>query len=216
MSNDIDKRLTQLAVAAQQHLPGTLERRQAIARLLSAIQKSGQLGHPYSGQFQGLYEEIYAVAKQMLFRHIYEKIDEYDVQRGEFLQWANFLFSRRFFPEAIREITQVCRGVDPKQVKRFTLDDLEISHSDKITSQTSSDAQELMEYIKEDPEGIFENEHTCNNPAANFQFLAIQVTSGYSWKEISAELGIKVPTLSTFYQRCLTKFKPKLKDYLLK
>lgn len=212
--NDIDERLTQLAVEAQRHPPGTIARRQAIAKLLSAIQKSGLLCHPYSGQFQGLYDEIYAVAKQMLFRHIYQKIDDYDAQRGELLQWANFLLSKRFFNEAIRELTQVYKGVDPKQLKRYELDDLETTHSDKITIKTPSDAQELMQYIREDPEGLFQNEHTCNNPAANFQFLAIQVTSGYSWKEICTELGIKVPTLSAFYQRCLTKFKPKFQEYL--
>jgi DNA-directed RNA polymerase specialized sigma24 family protein len=167
---------------------------------------------PYRGQFRGFYEDIYAEARQRLFLHICEKIDEYDSQR-EVLQWANFLLGRRFFINASREIMPTMpKGIDPKQITRLTIDDLDRNIPPDKHSPSLS--QEVRQVIEEDPEGIFQRDHVVDRPAANFQAIALKILSGYSWKEISAELDVTISTLSSFYQRCLTKFAPKFKEYL--
>lgn len=214
MSNDLDQRLKQLAVEAQQYLPNTLKRQLAVQRLLIEIERSGKLKYPTAPpQFRGhLYHEIYAVAKQRLFCYINEKLDNYDPNR-EVLQWANFLLEKRF-PDAIREVTQVCRGFD-LQVKRLSLEDLEM---EEITVEKDVEQQELKELIKfleEDPEGIFRAEHILKAPHANFQFIALKVAFGYSFKEISDELQLPYQTVVSFYKRWLTQFKPKFEAYLL-
>ena len=84
------------------------------------------------------------------------------------------------------------------------------------SSSKYSLSEELIECIQEDQEGLFKNTYITKKPNANFQFIALQILSGYSWKEISAQLGVKIPTLSCFYQRCLIKFAPKFKEYLAK
>jgi DNA-directed RNA polymerase specialized sigma24 family protein len=210
--NDVDSHLKQLALEAQRHPPKTRQRQRVLAKLLSAIQHSGKLVRPYRGQFRGFYEDIYAEARQRLFLHICEKIDEYDSQR-EVLQWANFLLRQRFFINASREIMPTMpRGVDARQIKRLTIDDLDRNIPPDKHSPSLS--QEVRQVIEEDPEGIFQQDHVTNHPAANFQAIALKILSGYSWKEISAELDVKIPTLSSFYQRRLTKFAPKFKEYL--
>ncbi len=214
--NEVDECLKQLAQEAQRHPPKSKQRQQALAKLLSAIQRSGNLTRPYRGCFRGFYEEIYAEAQQRLFCHICEKLDDYDPER-EVLQWANFLLKKRFFIEASRVIMPtIHKGIDPKQIKMLTIDDLDRNNCIEVTTQLiPSLSQEVIQCLEEDPEGIFKEAHIGNNPAANFQFLAIKIVTGYSWKEISAELGgIKIPTLSSFYYRCLTKFAPKFKEYL--
>ncbi len=213
--NEIDQQLKQLAIEAQQHPPKTKQRQQALSKLLRAIQQSGMLMHPRRGDFLGFYEEIYAEALQRLFFHICERIDDYDPQR-EVLQWANFLLNRRFFIEASRNfMPTVPKGVNPKEIIRLTIDDLDKNNFIEVNYQeTNSLFQEIFYYLDSDPEGIFKSTHISNNPAANFQFLAIKILSGYSWKEISEELAVKIPTLSSFYQRCLTKFAPKFQEYL--
>ncbi len=209
--HEVDAHLKKLAVEAQHHPPKSLKRQRALARLVSAIQKSGQLCVPYPGQFKGFHADIYDEAKQRLFCHICEKIDTYDPSR-EVLQWANFLLRRRFFIEASRDIMPTApRCVKHQAIKRLTIDDLERNNPTEVNLSLS---QQVIECIEADTEGIFKGTYTSKNPAANFQFLALQILSGYSWKEISAELGIKIPTLSSFYQRCLTKFASKLKEYL--
>lgn len=215
MSNDLDQCLKQLAVAAQQHRPNTLKRQQSVQKLLMAIERSGKLKYPKAPpQFKGqLYQEIYAVAKQRLFCHINDKIDSYDSNR-EVLQWANFLLETRF-PDAIREVMQVCKGLDLTKVKRLTLDDFEL---DEVTEEmTGKDAEkrEIVKCLEDDIEGIFKAEYVANTPRANFQFIALKVASGYSFKEISDELQLPYQTVVSFYKRKIIKFKPIFEDYLL-
>ncbi len=213
----LDEHLKQLAIAAQQHPKKSKARQHALAKLLSTIQQSGRLSRPRRDQFQGMYEEIYDEARQRLFSFICEKIDDYSPIRGEVLQWANFLLSQRFFIEASRDVMPtIHRGVGPGRVKRLTLDDLDRNNPIELNPQlTPTLSQQVEQSIEEDPEGIFTETCITNYPTASFKTLALKRLSGYSWQEISTELGISIPTLSSFYQRCLTKFAPKLKEYLL-
>ncbi|MGA7937599.1 MAG: sigma-70 family RNA polymerase sigma factor [Kovacikia sp.] len=214
--DSLDHELKQIAIAAQRHPPKTRERQHALARLVSVIQRSGRLVRPRREQFLDCYDEIYAEAVQRLFTHICEKIDTYQPERGEVLQWANFLLNRQFFIEASRELLpMVPKGIDPKTIKRLTLDDLDRNNPNDINPQlVPLPSQQILQCLEEDPEGAFRQSHIDHYPAANFQFLATRRLAGYSWQELSTELGIRIPTLSSFYQRCLTKFAPQLKEYL--
>jgi DNA-directed RNA polymerase specialized sigma24 family protein len=131
------------------------------------------------------------------------------------LQWANFILGKRF-SDAIREETQICRGIDLTQVKRFTLDELELDGMSELATESDSEATEISKYIKEDPEGIFRTTYTSKNTQANFQFIALRNIEGYSLKEITEELGIPYQTLNSFYNRSLDKFRPMFKEYLSK
>ena len=206
MSNDLDQRLKQLAIEAQQHQPNTLKRQQAVQRLLIEIERSGELRYPSPlPQFKGhLYQEICAVAKQRLFCYINQKLDIYNSNR-EVLQWANFLLEKRFY-EASREVVSYCQGLD-----LLTLDDLD---TEAITVQKEGDDREIVRYLEDDPEGVFKAEHILKFPHANFQYIALQVASGYSFKEISDELALPYQTVVSFYKRRLVKFKPNFEAYL--
>lgn len=212
----LDWQLKQLAIAAQSHAPRSRERQCALARLIDALQRSRKLVYPQRGSFPGLYAEIYADAVQRLFAHICDRIDRYNPERGEVLQWANFLLQRQFFIEASRELLPTLpKGIDPKAVKRLTLEDLDRSHPDQVNPQrVPLPSQQVRECLEEDPTGVFQSTHIDRKPAASFQFIALRRLEGYSWQELATELGVAIPTLSSFYQRCLTKFAPQLKEYV--
>lgn len=213
----LDDRLKHLAIEAQQHPPKSQARQRALSRLLNAISQSKRLSRPRRGQFQELYEEIYAEAVQRLFAYVCEKIDRYSPDRGEVLQWVNFLLNQRFFIEASREVLPVVfQGIDPKQIQRITIDDLDRNNPSEVNPQLiPSLSQEVMQCLEDDPEGLFQAAYVANSPNANFQVLALRRLTGYSWQEISSELNISAQTLSSFYQRSLIKFTPKFKEYLL-
>lgn len=216
---NLDEQLKQLAVEAQQHPPHTPQRQRSIAQLVSLIYRSKKLVRPYPGQFSGLYEEIYAEAQQRLFLHLCEKIDQYNPEM-EVMQWANFLMKRRFFVEASRDLMPAAPNAMPKsgerpQLKRITLEVLEKQNPVEIRSSANSSlSEEIIQCIQEDQDNVFQLTHIEQKPAANFQYIALRFLRGYSWKEISDELDVKVVTLSSFYLRCLTKFTPKFKEYL--
>ncbi|NJM22940.1 MAG: sigma-70 family RNA polymerase sigma factor [Richelia sp. SM1_7_0] len=207
----------ELAEAAKENPAKIRAKQQALTRLVSALQSSGKLVRPQPGQFQGFYKEIYAEALQRLFTHVCKKIETYDPEK-EVLQWINFLLKRQFFPEAAREFFPTLpKGVDPRSVKILTSDDLDRENPTEVNpQQVPLLSQQVIQCLEEDPEGIFKSTHIKGCPAANFQIIAIQHLSRYSWEEISQKFdpAIPIPTLSSFYQRCVTKFAPKLKEYL--
>ncbi|MBD2088583.1 sigma-70 region 4 domain-containing protein [Microcoleus sp. FACHB-1515] len=215
--HSLDDRLKHLAMEAQQHPPKSQARQRALSRLLNAVSRSKRLSRPRRNQFQEFYEEIYAEAVQRLFAYVCEKIDSYSPDRGEVLQWMNFLLNQRFFIEASREILPVVhQGVDPRRIQRVTIDDLDRNNPSEVNPQLiPSLSQEVAACLEDDPEGLFQAACVANSPNANFQVLALRRMAGYSWQEIASELNMNAQTLSSFYQRSLTKFTPKFKEYLL-
>lgn len=201
---ELDEQLEQLALIAQQHPQGTPKRQLVLGQLVGAILKSGKLCHPYRGQFLHRYEEIYQEARQDLLFYVCHNIDKYNPERGGVMAWCNVLLERRFFREAIPKV------LDKQGIQKMTLSDLDnLALPEKSPSLT----EVITEYIALDPENLFKSSHIENHPKANFQTLSQQRLEGKSWKEISDKLGIKIPTISSFYYRCLNRFAPKLKEY---
>jgi hypothetical protein len=206
MRNQLDEQLKELALIAQQHPYGTKERRIALTQLVNAIWQSGRLCRPCSHQFKAVYDDIYDEAVQTLFFYICENdnIKRYDPERGTVMAWVNMLLERRFFREAI---PRIIGRVNEIYLENSDLENLQVPEPISLFEQ-------VRQYIEDDPEGIFRNVHIRAHPEANFQAIAIRRYSGVPWKEISAEWGISLKSLNTFYQRCLKNFAPTFQEYL--
>lgn len=211
---ELNARLKQLALEAQRYPPRSQERRIRLERLFREIQKWGQLANYRSlcpPHLQGCYEDIYADAVQKLYCFITENIERYNTEQGEVLQWANGHLRYRFL-DTLQEYQRGNRRAS-QEIQILSLDQLDTM---PITDNSSSPclSEQVIQVIKEDPEGIFVSTYTCGNPQANFQFIALKRYDGYGWKKISEELGIEISALSNFYQRCLSRFKTKIQEYL--
>ena len=204
-TRQLDEQLQQLAVEAQQQPFCTKERQQALTKLFDVVLRSRCLCQPQRGYFPAeVYRDIYNEALQKLLLYACQNIDRYDPQRGAFLKWLNFLLDKRFI-DVINE----------RQNRRTTyIPDITALDHLRGVETASSTAQAVRQCIEEDPENLFKQIHIQNHPAATFQALAICYMDGRTWQEISAEFSVKIPTLSSFYQRCLERFTPKLKEYL--
>lgn len=211
---DLDERLKDLALEAQNHPPNSDKRRQALSDLIQLIIKSRSICRPYRFAFKGIYEEIHAEAQQLLFLYICENIQKYD-PTFRVLQWVNFLFKKRFFVKASREIWYALpTGLNSKKIRRIDLDELEnYGVPDEMTQSAPLLSQEILQFIQEDPDKIFQKSYIGDNPKASFQFIVIQRLNGYSWEEISQELDIPTSTLSGFYKRCLKRFCKSFRQY---
>ncbi len=209
-NQQLNKELRQLAIKAQQHPANTKMRQIALTRLVNAIQRSGKLCRPYSGQFPGLYEDIYSSACNRTFLYICQNIDSYNQDRGEVIAWVNFIMKRRFI-DSINETFS--SFVKPSNCcnKRLGTENLEQLLTSDLNPLLSS---EIIFWIKEDPEGLFQATHISNHTEVNFQYLVIKRIEGYSWRELSEHLKIPLSTLSRFYDRCLTRFSSHLREYL--
>lgn len=202
-----DEELMHLAIAAQQHPPRSKERQRALTKLLQKIQLIRRLCRPVRPQHAEHYSEIYEIALQKLFLEICQQIDNYHPERGPVMRWANFLLEKRCFNQAVAEYY----GNKKLQVEYF---EDESSIPDINTEKKPLLSEEVRSYIETDPENICRSFHHPTFTNLNFQDLAQRRLNGQKWKDISAELNIKISTLSDFYQRSLKEIAPKIKLYL--
>ena len=190
-----DEQLKQLALAAQQQPANTPMRSYALGELVEGITLSDRLCHPYkqwASQSPQFYELLYQEAVNRTFIYVCQKIDTYDPHRGKmqkFMNWVNFRLDKLMIE---------CR----QEFKNFSLDDVNIE-----VPQRRSAWEKFQELIVSYPEGMLTKEHIKNHPEANFQAIAEARFAGISWQELSTKWDIPVPTLSSFFQRCVHKFR---------
>ena len=199
-----DEQLTQLAIAAQQFPPLTLERQSALRKLVNGILQSERLCYPRRGQFFGQYDEIHDEAVQDLLLYVCQQIERYKPERSSVMGWVNMLLERRFFTEAIPKV------MGKPGIMRVTLDTIE----QMSAPEDSPTLTELLRTsIESDPDNLFKCEHLEGLPNVNFQSLVLRRLAGKTWREIAAEFEVKPGTLTSFYSRCAKKFASTLRHY---
>ncbi|MBD2042887.1 hypothetical protein H6F56_19755 [Microcoleus sp. FACHB-672] len=202
-----DEQLKQLAVEIQKQPSNSALRRHLLGELVEAIRLSGKLCRPHREKFSAeFYELLYEEAVIRTLAYVCKNIDNYDPERGQtqkFINWVNFRLDKLVI-ECRREFS------NPIVEELPSLADLEnIAQPD-----STSLVEETRQYIESDPGKNFEQEYIRNRPDASFKTIALARLSGQSWEEISSSLGIKVPTLSSFFQRCCSKFRPQFQKDL--
>lgn len=203
-----DVTLKQLALEAQRYPPQSELRRYAMTELIEAIRLSGKLCRPHRQKFSpDFYELLYEEAVIETLIYVCQNINKYDPQRGKeqkFMTWVNFRLDK-----LVIECRRKFNNLNVKELP--SLNDLE-----KIPQPQESPclSEKVRQYVEEDAEHIFRQTHIRNRPDANFRAIASARFLGKSWEEIASQLGIAVPTLSSFFQRCCRKFAPKFKQEL--
>lgn len=205
-SEELDKQLKHLAIVAQRHPPLSMERRQALAKLVQVILRSGKLRPPRKGKF---YEDIYDEATQNLLLYVCENIERYNPERAPFMNWIRMLLYTDFFKKAFSEFT------DKPVIQLAKIYDYNnLVENIYLPEQPPLLSEKLRECIEADPDNLFKAAYIKPHTEANFQNLLKRRLSGESWEIISFDLRIKVSTLSSFYQRCIEKFAIKFQEYL--
>lgn len=200
-NTEFDELLQQLALEAQQYPTRSQEQNVALTKLVNAILQSRRLCRPPAQQFLN-YDDIYNEAQQELFLYVCQNIQKYNPERGSVMAWVNTLMAKRFL-----------RDARPKKIQQHkTLDDFENIPQELPPFPL---AEIVRKCLEEDREGTFKNEHITSCPAANFSAIALRRFEGKTWKEISEEFDISIPTLSSFYKRSLKKLAPVLQEYCL-
>lgn len=222
-SADLDRRLKQLAIAAQQHLPKSLKRRLALNQLCAELLKPGCLTAPaVPSEFDR--HEVYQEALSLTLLEICQKIDNYNRDK-EVKQWCNFILNKRQIDVMNKYRKKGVTGIprspinksdqapiaDSRFIPLDYLDNLMISDTGQSVSM------ELRQLIEEDPNQMFSREHIRDRPDANIKFLAIaHIWDDRKWSDIATELKLPVPTVHGFFQKKMPQFYPYLKDYLMR
>lgn len=214
-SDDIHEKLKQLALEAKRHPPLNRNRQLALNQLARELYqlkkiKSNLLIHPPRGNWPpGIYDELYQEALQKTCIYICQKIHNYNPEHPV-MAWVNFTLKNRF-SDIAKEYKNRCISI-------LSLDELDKYIITKVSKEPPPETplgQQLREFLEEDPENLFKGVHIRNHPEATFQFLAIaKFVEGKTWQEISDNLGIGIPALSSFFSRRLQDFRPYFQKYL--
>ncbi|MEM1254806.1 MAG: hypothetical protein AAGI69_20405 [Cyanobacteria bacterium P01_H01_bin.21] len=203
-----DPLLKGLALEAQRQPNPSSLRQHALLQLVEAIRACGRLAHPHRAKFApSFYTLLYEEAVNRTLVYVCQKIDTYDPNRGQaqkFMNWVNFRLDRMVI-ECRRQFS------DRNTQELPDLNDLErLSQPEP----ESSLAKDVREYIAADRDNLFKSAHIRKRPDASFQAIALARFADQSWEEISARFDIKIPTLSSFFQRCCDKFSENFQELL--
>lgn len=150
---ELDERLKQLILEAQRHLPKTPGRNRLLHQLFLEIQNSGKLANYFAlcpHPLKASYAEIYAEALQKLFCYITQHLENYQIEKGEVLQWVNGILKWRFL-DAVREWREISA-----RIPILSLEELGgIVERLAQSNNTPSFGEQAIDIIKEDPQGIF-------------------------------------------------------------
>lgn len=195
-----DEQLKQLALAAQQQPANTPMRNYALRELVEGISLSDRFCHPhkqFASQSPWFYEQLYQEAINRTLTYVCQKIDTYDPHRGKmqkFMNWVNFRLDKLMI-----ECNQESRQ---RKFQTYSLEDINIDLPQQCPAWL-----EFQQLIASYPEGMLAQEHIKDHQEANFQAIAEARFAGISWQELSVQWDIPVPTLSSFFQRCVHKFR---------
>lgn len=211
-SDSLDEQLKKLALTAKAHPFKSPSRRRALAEIYSILQKPGMLNRR-----PGIHSQVWDEVRRDILVYACEKIDNYDPDKGRFLDWVNgnskwrqhdaeIEFNR---PPYLSLDNPLTFGGDPRSwqelnlISAFGSDD----HPDFISLQ-------LQRLFEEDPDGRFASVHVKDHPEVTFQSLLLRKIYGVPYREVAEQTGISISTLSSFYQRKLAEFSSYIRDYL--
>ena len=150
------------------------------------------------------YEEIHQQALQDTILTISQKIDSYESGRP-ILPWIRGILNYKFIDSLKRNRSNT--------VTILSLDNL---NYDPPSESNDMAKNNLQNFIIQDPENILESTTLRGYSHVTFQrLLLFKLIEDKTWETIATELGVKVSTISNFYQRNIQKHKAYFEKYLM-
>jgi hypothetical protein len=197
--SDIEQQLRQLVIEACKHPPGSLDRQRNLTKIIRLITKK-------------LWQErtsYYPDALQQTWIYFCQNVCEkgtgrqYDPDRGTIITWLNAYLKRRlqdFYTEAQKDINTRAVGYTDKMGE--ILDPL-----DRVAASPDVPPilDEMRAWAEADANGELRHTHIQGRADVSCQFLILRrLPPETTWKVLSKEVDLPIPTLSAFYQRkCL-------------
>lgn len=183
---------------ARQYPPGNPMRDRHLTQIIRSVTpKLWRFPTPY-----------YADALQQTWEYFAKNIcTTYDPRRASVVTWLN-TYLRYRHADLLRRATadrQRHIDLDALDYQQYGLHGRHFAQNHDSLSLL----QAVVEWIHEDPTGELCCIHLVGHPEINCQaLLLLRLPPEKPWKEISAEFGVSISTLASFYQRqCLPRLR---------
>jgi hypothetical protein len=143
----------------------------------------------------------------------------YDPNRGSPVTWLNAYLRYRhqdLVTQGIQQRYHEC-AIDPRAADTGNFGYTVVKDVAAQEYGSLDLLQQIIDWVESDPEKILRHTRLPKNPQINAQILIrFRLPPETPWKEISDQLNVPIPTLSTFYQRkclpLLQRFNPNLEE----
>lgn len=199
--SDLDLQLRELITEACRHPPGSPARQRNLTKVIRVVSKK-------------LWREsvaYYQDAVQQTWVYFCKNIcGRYDPNLGSVSTWLNAYLKRRLQDFFIENQERRRKEFSSLQDK-----DGEVVDVTEAIPDERGDVEPIWEKVRAwaqaDADGELRSIHIEGHPEVNCQALILRrLLSETSWKTLSEEYGVSIPTLSSFYQR---KCMPRLRKF---
>jgi hypothetical protein len=107
--------------------------------------------------------------------------------------------------DLLYEVAQELVDLPPRLIQSEDLNAVEIAQEEK-----PSLVDLLKQYVEDDPDKLLQKS-IKGYPQLTLQVVILARLEGTSWTSLSQQYGVKIPTLSNFFQRSLISLAPKIR-----
>lgn len=197
--DELNERLNEWIKEARQSPKGSVARKKAITRIIATMQQSRKIwrGHSSDGPF---YEDAVAVTWVWFIKHL----DEYDPDKAMVLTWFNNHLNFRLCDARIQWAKEQRMRAHPQFIDGEQIDPLDFIPApldlppilDAVRDWMESDKTKLCRIRMQ------------SRPHVNCYIVLLHrlpfPETNLKWEDLSSEVKVSVPTLSSFYQQhCL-------------
>jgi hypothetical protein len=200
--------LKSLILEARQYPVGSYQQQRLLTEVIRQMQRSGQIWRAYY-----ISQEQYQEALQRTWIWFYKNLHNYDPTQSNPITWFNyklkFCIKTLMGEEAVQK--QQIRSPHPQEQEQGLdiIDTIPAPPLDESWTMLVT----IWEWLQQE-RSVLELKTVRHHPEVTAYLLLIRRLPTHdqaSWAELAAELGVPVPTLSSFYRRhCL----PLLREFI--
>jgi hypothetical protein len=202
---EFDEQLRRLVAQACGHPPGSPQRQKLLTKIIRLT--ATRLWRESTPYYQDALQQTWLYFCRNVCDGITGQI--YDPASGSVITWLNAYLKRRlqdFYLDQNRE-----QAITAPVRTRLGDHNENIDPVDNLaaTPQAPPILEDLETWVKTDATGELRGNFIKGRPDVNCQVLILKrLPPEVSWRELSAEFGLPIPTLSSFYQRqCLPRLR---------
>ena len=205
---EFDEQLRCLVAQACGHPPGSPQRQKLLTQIIRLT--SRRLWRENTSYYQDALQQTWLY----FCRNVCEGLtgQKYDPTYGSVITWLNAYLKRRLQDFYLNQNKEQATTV-PLRVRQSKSGDSSevIDPVDNLAAAPESPPilEELETWVNTDSSGELRSNHIKGRPDVNCQVLILKrLPPEVSWKELSEQFGLPIPTLSSFYQRqCLPRLR---------
>ncbi|MEH1833815.1 MAG: sigma-70 family RNA polymerase sigma factor [Nostoc sp.] len=206
--SDLNEQVTCLVAQARRHSSGSPQRQKLLTQIIRLTQ--GKLWKENTPYYQDALQQTWLY----FCRNVCDGLtgQTYDSTQGSVITWLNAYLKRRLQDFYLNQYREQATTVTFRvcQFKSGEIDET-IDPIDNIpaTPQAPPILENIETWVKTDSDLELRNTHIKGRPDVNCQVLILKrLPPEVSWKELSQDFGLPIPTLSSFYQRqCLPRLR---------